>query len=93
LCQDKAKNHCIAVATESFFNEGMVQKAHWITRIFWLDLTLVSIYSITVALLFYPEDETMSGPFYLGAGIILSTLFVNAWLKRNERKKQKNKRV
>jgi len=34
------------------------------------------------ALFLYGEREWMSTGFYLGAMLILSTLFINAWMKR-----------
>jgi len=52
-----------------------------------LSINLEPIYSILMALLLYPEEEKMSPYFYAGAGIILSTLFANAILKRHFRRK------
>jgi len=54
-----------------------------------LTINLEPVYSIVLALLIYGDDEKMTGGFYLGALIILSTLFVNAFLKRKERKHQR----
>lgn len=47
-----------------------------------LTINLEPIYTIAFALLLYGEDEFMSPQFYLGAAIILSTLFADVWLKR-----------
>lgn len=52
-----------------------------------LSINLEPVYSIFLALLFYGDEERMTGGFYLGTIIILSTLFVNAILKQRERKK------
>lgn len=52
-----------------------------------LTINLEPVYSIILALLFYGEDEQMTGGFYFGALLILSTLFVNAWMKKREKKK------
>jgi len=51
-----------------------------------LTINLEPIYTIAFALLLYGESEWMSPQFYLGALIILSTLFIDAWLKRRIRK-------
>lgn len=45
-----------------------------------LTINLEPIYTIVFALLFYGEREFMSPQFYLGAVIILSTLFIEAWV-------------
>jgi len=45
-----------------------------------LTINLEPIYTVVFALLFYGEREFMSPQFYLGAAIILSTLFVEAWV-------------
>jgi drug/metabolite transporter (DMT)-like permease len=52
-----------------------------------LTINLEPIYGIILALLFYGESEKMTGGFYFGALIILATLFINAWVKRKERKR------
>lgn len=52
-----------------------------------LAINLEPVYTILIALALYGESEYMSGPFYLGAAIILSTLFIDARLKRAQRKK------
>lgn len=52
-----------------------------------LSINLEPIYAIIMALLFFPESEQMSSLFYLGAGIIIGTLIVNALIKKSRRKK------
>jgi drug/metabolite transporter (DMT)-like permease len=47
-----------------------------------LTINLEPVYTIGLALLFYGESEWMSLEFYVGALVILSTLFIDAWLKR-----------
>lgn len=47
-----------------------------------LTINLEPIYTIAFALLLYGESEYMSPQFYLGAVVIVSTLFLNIWLKR-----------
>jgi drug/metabolite transporter (DMT)-like permease len=54
-----------------------------------LTINLEPVYSIILALIFYGDDEKMTGGFYLGALVILSTLFINAFLKQKERRQQR----
>jgi drug/metabolite transporter (DMT)-like permease len=49
-----------------------------------ITINLEPVYTILFALLLYGEKEWMSAPFYAGAAIILSTLFINAWIRRRE---------
>jgi drug/metabolite transporter (DMT)-like permease len=51
-----------------------------------LTINLEPVYSIILAVLLYPEEERMSPQFYLGAAIILATLFINALVKSGRRK-------
>ncbi len=51
-----------------------------------LVINLEPIYTIAIALLMYGSSEWMSPQFYLGALIILSTLFLDAWLKKRGQK-------
>ncbi len=53
-----------------------------------LTINLEPIYSIIIALLIFKEDEHMSPQFYLGALLIIATLFINAYMKRKERKQK-----
>lgn len=47
-----------------------------------LAINMEPVYTIVIALLLYGESEFMSPQFYIGAAIIMSTLFVDAWMKR-----------
>jgi drug/metabolite transporter (DMT)-like permease len=49
-----------------------------------LAINLEPIYTIAIALLLYGSSEFMSPQFYVGAAIILSTLFLDTWLKRKD---------
>lgn len=53
-----------------------------------LTYNLEPVYGFVLAILFFPEKETMSLSFYLGAVIILTTVIMNAIMK--SRKKAKN---
>lgn len=52
-----------------------------------LSYNLEPIYGVTLALLLFPENETMSSQFYYGALIILATVVMDAYLK-NKKSKQ-----
>lgn len=46
-----------------------------------ITINLEPVYSIILALVIFGDSEEMSWGFYLGAVIIVGTIFVNAWLK------------
>lgn len=52
-----------------------------------MSVNLEPIYSILLAILIWPESEKMSSGFYLGASIVLITIFLNAIVKRRMKKK------
>jgi drug/metabolite transporter (DMT)-like permease len=54
-----------------------------------LSVNLEPIYSIILALLIWPESETMSFGFYMGAIIVIATIFLNALFKNKEVKEKK----
>jgi drug/metabolite transporter (DMT)-like permease len=49
-----------------------------------LTINLEPVYTIAFALFLYGEDEYMSPHFYLGAGLIMITLFIEASLRRRK---------
>lgn len=51
-----------------------------------ISINMEPIYSIILALLFFGESERMTPAFYLGALIILGTIFINAILKRRKKR-------
>jgi len=51
-----------------------------------LTVNLEPIYAIILAWIYFGEDEKMTWQFYIGTLIILSTIFINAWLKRPSKK-------
>lgn len=51
-----------------------------------LTYNLEPIYGIVLALLLFPESETMSASFYIGASLIISTLILNAFFKQKATK-------
>ncbi len=52
-----------------------------------LTINLEPLYSIALALIIFGKSEHMSSQFYIGAILILSTLFANALFKKKERQK------
>ncbi|MAY84221.1 MAG: EamA family transporter [Flavobacteriales bacterium] len=52
-----------------------------------LSINLEPVYGIILAFLIFGEEEKMSLGFYLGTILILSSIFVNVWLKRRARKR------
>lgn len=49
-----------------------------------LTINLEPVYTIAFALFLYGEDEYMSTHFYIGAGLIMVTLFIEAYLRRGK---------
>jgi drug/metabolite transporter (DMT)-like permease len=49
-----------------------------------LTINLEPVYTIAFALFLYGEDEYMSTHFYIGAGLIMLTLFIEAYLRRKK---------
>lgn len=51
-----------------------------------ISVNLEPIYSILLALLIWPESETMTLGFYLGSLIVIVTIFLNAYFKKRVEK-------
>lgn len=51
-----------------------------------LTVNLEPVYTIILALVFYREEEYMDIGFYIGASIIVATIFVNSYLKERRKK-------
>jgi drug/metabolite transporter (DMT)-like permease len=47
-----------------------------------ISVNLEPIYSIILALIIWPESETMTFGFYLGTSIVIATIFLNAYFKK-----------
>lgn len=58
-----------------------------------LTVNLEPIYGILLALMIFKEDEQMSSGFYLGAGIILLSVFIYPILDAYEKRRQKLKQA
>ncbi|WP_111683719.1 DMT family transporter [Winogradskyella tangerina] len=54
-----------------------------------LSYNLEPIYGIILALIIFPESEKMSSQFYIGAGLIILTVVMDAVLKNNKKRKRK----
>jgi drug/metabolite transporter (DMT)-like permease len=55
-----------------------------------LAINMEPVYTIVIALILYGSDEWMSGEFYAGGLVIISTLFIDSWIKRAQIKKAAN---
>ncbi len=53
-----------------------------------LTLNMETLYGIVFAYFIFHEDEQLTTYFYIGSAIILSTIFLNAWLKMRTRNKE-----
>jgi drug/metabolite transporter (DMT)-like permease len=51
-----------------------------------LTLNLETVYGIIFAYFIFHEDKQLTVYFYIGAAIILSTVFLNGWMKSREKK-------
>jgi drug/metabolite transporter (DMT)-like permease len=58
-----------------------------------LAINMEPVYTIIIALYLYGSDEYMSPQFYLGGLVIVSTLFLDTWLKRRQMKAAESKRA
>ncbi|MGB0883573.1 MAG: DMT family transporter [Flavobacteriales bacterium] len=54
-----------------------------------ITVNLEPLYSILLALWIFKEEEYMSSGFYIGGAIIMLSIFLNAYLNRKQRKKDK----
>ncbi len=48
-----------------------------------ISVNLEPVYSVIIALILWPEEEKMSPMFYVGTGIIMTSIFLNAVFKKN----------
>lgn len=54
-----------------------------------LSLNLETLYGIIFAYFIFHEDKQLTTTFYIGSAIILSTIFLNGWIKYREQKKER----
>jgi len=54
-----------------------------------LTLNLETLYGIVFAYFIFHEDKQLTTLFYVGSAIILSTIFLNAWMKFREQKRER----
>lgn len=54
-----------------------------------LSLNLETLYGIVFAYFIFHEDKQLTTTFYIGSAIILSTIFLNGWIKYREQKKER----
>ena len=58
-----------------------------------LTVNLEPVYGIIMAFLIFGESETMSIKFYIGTLVIVSTVFLNSWIKGRIVKKQNEQSI
>ena len=56
-----------------------------------ISINMEPVYAIILALLIFGEEEKMTTGFYFGAGLILATIFTNAFLKSQMKKRNLSK--
>jgi drug/metabolite transporter (DMT)-like permease len=76
-----------SVCTAYAFIESVALMKHISPFTFLLAINLEPIYAIVLALLLFNEAEKLNSYFFVGAGIILSTVFLDSYLKRKTRLK------
>ncbi len=54
-----------------------------------LTLNLETLYGIVFAYFIFHEDKQLTVYFYVGSAVILSTIFLNAWMKIREQKRER----
>ena len=78
-----------SVCTAYAFIESVTLMHHISPFTFLLAINMEPIYAIILALIFFNEGEKLNPLFFVGATIIISTVFLDTWLK----KRAKSKRV
>tara|TARA_B100001245_G_scaffold236294_1_gene226638 strand:- start:327 stop:1211 length:885 start_codon:yes stop_codon:yes gene_type:complete len=76
-----------SICTAFAFIENVGLMRHISAYTFLLAINLEPIYGIILALIFFEEGRTLDPFFFAGTAIILSTLFLDAWLRKRELKK------
>lgn len=74
------------ICTAYAFIESVAVMKHISPFSFLLSINLEPVYGILLALVIFGEDEHMDPWFYLGAAIILGSLFLDVYLTRRKRK-------
>lgn len=72
---------CLSSTAFSFFlSVQLVKRLTLFT--FVMAINLEPIYAMTLAVLVWPESETMSGGFYAGAAIVVAMIFLNTLVSK-----------
>ncbi len=74
------------ICTAYAFLESVTLMKHISPFSLLLAINMEPIYGILLAFVFFNEYDTMTPYFFIGAGIILSTVFIDAFARRNQRK-------
>lgn len=76
-----------SVCTAYAFIESVALMKHITPFTFLVAINLEPIYAIILALILFNEGEKLNGYFFLGASIILATVFADAFIKSRIKKK------
>lgn len=76
-----------SICTAYAFIESVAVMQHISPFTFLLSINMEPVYGILLALIIFGEDEKMNPWFYLGAAIILSSIFLDVYFRRSKRKK------
>ena len=83
----------LAVVCTAYTSVRMIQLFKYLSPFtMMLNINLEPVYSMIMAVLIFPDTERMSGRFYIGAAVILSTVVLNALLN-NYRDRRRAKRL
>lgn len=74
-----------SVCTAYAFIESVALMEHISPFTFLLTINLEPIYAIILALLFFNEADKLDPFFFVGAAIILSTVFIDSYIKKKKR--------
>ncbi len=75
-----------SICTAYAFIESVAVMKHLSSYTVLLTTNLEPVYGILLALIIFGESEKMNPYFYVGAAIILSTVVMDAFIKRRRKK-------
>lgn len=81
----------LAVVCTAYTSVRMIQLFKYLSPFtMMLNINLEPVYSMIMAVLIFPDTERMSGRFYIGAAVILSTVVLNALLNNYRDRRRQN---
>lgn len=86
--QDAAGIFILAVACTAYTNVSMVRILRYVSPFtLMLNMNLLPVYSMVLAVVIYPDTESMPLVFYIGAAVIISTVLLNTVLNDRRQKR------